>query len=65
MGENKKFRKQIASWLEQINEHEAKIAAELAKPNPNHGRIAKWHKDIMVFENNIAKTARRLPGGRR
>lgn len=64
MGDNKKFRKQIASWLEQIDKHEAKIAAEIAKPNPNQERIAKWHKDIRIFENSIAKVARRLPGGR-
>ncbi len=65
MGENKKLRKQIAGWLKQIDKHEAKIAAELEKPNPNHERVAKRRKDVRIFESNIAKAARRLPGGRR
>jgi hypothetical protein len=41
VGANKKFRRQIVGWLEQIDKHEAKIAAELAKPKPNQERIAK------------------------
>lgn len=64
MGDNKKFRKQIASWLERIAEHETKIAEELEKPNPDQGLIDKWRKEILTFEASIAKVARRLPGGR-
>lgn len=63
MGENKKRRKQIAGWLVQIEAHEAKIAAEEGAPQPNRERIRKWQKDIRVFENEIAKKARKLPGG--
>jgi hypothetical protein len=55
VGENKKFRKQIASWLERIAEHETKITEELKKPNPDQGLIDKA---------SIANVARRLPGGR-
>jgi peptidoglycan hydrolase CwlO-like protein len=65
MGENKKQRKGIASLLEQIETHEAKIARESTKPQPNEGRIHKWEKDIQIFEGEIAKKARKLPGGKK
>jgi hypothetical protein len=48
MGENKKLRKQIASWLKQIDKHEEKIATELLRPNPDEGSVRKWRKDIRI-----------------
>jgi hypothetical protein len=62
VGENRKRRKGIGALLERIRKHEVKIAQELAKPNPDHGLIAKWRRDIRGFEGEVAKKARRLPG---
>ena len=64
MGENKKLRKKIKSWLERIEEHETKVAVEQVKSNPSQGLIKKWRKEIRTFEASIVKAAKRLPGGR-
>lgn len=65
MGTNKDLRKKISGWQKQIAKHQDKIAGELEKPTPNLERANKWGKDIRIFENEIAKAQRKLPGGRR
>ena len=65
MGQNKKLRKRIAGLLAQVESHEQKIAEELQKEAPNKTLIDKWRKDIHIFELEVVKAARRLPGGRK
>ncbi len=65
MGENKHLRKKIEGFTQQVVKHEQKIADELAKIQPNFERIAKWEKDLGVFRGEIAKVAKKLPGGKK
>ncbi|PZA06994.1 MULTISPECIES: hypothetical protein [unclassified Meiothermus] len=58
-GENKKLRKQIESLEAVIAEHEAKIAREQAKPQPDVTLIRKWQKDIERARLNIRKREKR------
>ena len=50
VGDNKKFRKQIAGYSEQIEYHHWKISEELKKDVPNMERIGHWEAEIRTFE---------------
>jgi hypothetical protein len=65
VGRSKALRRSIATFLERIAEHEGKIAAELAKPNPYQPLLRKWRKEIETFRREIAKREAKLPGGKR
>lgn len=60
MSKNKDIRKKIAGQLKAIAEHESKIAAELAKSNPDQILIAIWQKHIANARVQIAKLERQL-----
>lgn len=61
MGDNKRRRKQIEGLKEVVAEHEAKIAAELKKPQPNFERIRTWTRHLNKAKRNIAKLEKKLP----
>ena len=60
MGKNKRLRKRIAGHWRTVAEHRAKIARELAKPNPNALTIRKWEKDIDIALHTVRKLEERL-----
>lgn len=64
MGTNKQIRKQIRGFRKVIVKHRKKITLELEKPTPDQNLIRKWRKDIAIFETEINKCLRKLPGGR-
>ncbi len=64
MGRNKKTRIRIAGIKAVLAKHREKIH-ELKKPTPDLELVAKWKKDIAVFEGEIARKTRRLPGRRK
>ena len=55
MGENKKTRIKLAGWLEHIALHERKIAEELARPQPNMGRVVHWESEIQAAMKAVAR----------
>ncbi len=60
MGKNKEYRKQLDGQPRALAEHEAKIAQEMQKPNPNMHHIRDWEKTIENIKKQIAKLERRL-----
>ena len=60
MGRNKNLRRKIAGYQCVIEEHEAKIRAELTKPHPNEDYIRGWKREIEAQEAAIARLTRRL-----
>lgn len=48
--------------MEQIREHKAKVAAELAKDKPNVGLVRHWESEIRTFEAGIDRARKRLRG---
>ncbi|MEY4531598.1 MAG: hypothetical protein RLZZ156_2319 [Deinococcota bacterium] len=65
MGENKKIRKQIASLIARVTEHEIKIAEELIREQPNWGVIRKWETEINSWQEQINHKSKRLPDWRK
>jgi len=60
LGENKKFRKQIAGNVKQIEYHRWKISEELKKDVPSMEYIGHWESEIRTFEENIRKLEEKL-----
>jgi hypothetical protein len=60
MGRNKDLRKKIAGRRQMIENHEAKIRAELARPNPDEALIAHWRSEIGAVQAKISDLTRRL-----
>jgi len=60
LGRNKDIRKRIAGYYEAIAAHEAKIKSELAKDEPNEGRIAYWQREVAGLNATVARLKRRL-----
>ena len=61
MGRNKDNRKRLASYLVRVREHEAKIAHEKNKANPDIKLIEYWEKEIKAHQVRIERLRRRLP----
>jgi len=56
----KEFLKQIKSLQERIEEHKAKIEAELMKTTPDNKVIKYWEMEIEAYKDAIAKAEKRL-----
>jgi peptidoglycan hydrolase CwlO-like protein len=56
----KEFLKQIKSLQMRIEEHEAKISAELMKATPDNKIIKYWEREIAAYKNAIARAEKRL-----
>jgi molybdate-binding protein len=54
-GGNKDLRKKIRGYELQASEHHRKIAAELAKPQPDYGRIRYWERELRGFEATLVR----------
>lgn len=61
VGDNKRRRKQIEGLMAVVAEHEAKIAEELKKPQPNYERINTWKRHLNKAKRNIEKLEKKLP----
>lgn len=59
---NRRYRRQEQSLMEQIQEHKAKVATELAKDRPNVGLVRHWESEIRAFEAGIGRARKRLRG---
>ena len=46
MGRNKNFRKRLATLEARLIDHCLKRQSEEAKPQPDEGTLAYWHKEI-------------------
>jgi hypothetical protein len=53
MGENKETRIKLEGGLERIAIHAGKIAEELAKPEPNMGRVVGWDPAIRAAKKAV------------
>ena len=62
MGRNKKDRKKIKGLEEAIELHEAKIAEERGRFNPDLGLIRHWQAELRALKVQVARLQRRLPG---
>jgi hypothetical protein len=60
VGRNKKIRASLAGLERTIEDHKRKIAFQRAQRIPDEGLIAKWERDIAVFEEQRARLLRRL-----
>ena len=60
MGKNKHTRILIAGQLRTVTRHQAKIEAELRKPNPNLESIKGWEKEIDIARSKVRKLEQRL-----
>ncbi len=60
MGRNKVLRRKIAGYQSTIEEHEAKIRAELTKTHPNEDYIRGWRREIEIHKADIERLTRRL-----
>jgi hypothetical protein len=65
VGTNKQLRKKLKTLEQRLAEHHEKIAQELLKPTPYYPSVRKWQKDLAIFEAEIEKVKRKLPGGNR
>jgi uncharacterized coiled-coil DUF342 family protein len=65
VGRNRRLRKKIAGWEEQIVKHRRKIEEEQRKPQPDRGAIRHWEAEIKNWERQQERTRRRLPEGRK
>jgi peptidoglycan hydrolase CwlO-like protein len=61
MASNKKqIRKRINGLAAQILIHQIKIKQEMEKFNPDAGLVAKWKKEIRVWQQELARLRKRL-----
>jgi len=60
MGRNTYLRRKIADYRRSIEEHEAKIRAELTKTHPNEDHIRGWKREIEAHKATITRLVRRL-----
>ena len=60
MGRNKQIRASLVGLERTIEDHKEKIALQRARPIPDERLIAKWERDIGVFEKQRARLLRRL-----
>jgi hypothetical protein len=58
MGRNKVLRREIAGYRSTIEEHEAKIRAELTKTHPNEDYIRGWRREIEIQKTDIERLKR-------
>ena len=65
MGEAKRIKEKRDEQAKRRNEHLEKIALELAKPNPNYGRIAHWEGEIRGWDKTLERLDKRLEKRRR
>lgn len=56
----KEFLRQIKSLQERIEEHKAKIEAEIMKTTPDNRVIKYWEREIVAYKDAIAKAEKRL-----
>ena len=54
------LKRRIQSLLDRMLEHEAKIAEEKQKANPDEGLIHHWEPEIAAFRKSIAYAEKRL-----
>jgi predicted nucleic acid-binding Zn-ribbon protein len=62
---NRKIRERMESLMQRIDEHQAKIAREQERLDPNVGLIQHWEREIRAFSVQVQRYEARLNQRRR